>query len=109
MSERGPDLDEAEARRIMAGGLGRAELEFATSVCAPLYWIIREAEGRRRVRNGTAFFLMRAPASSPLRPSMSLSDLKRIVVLTRSKLFKSGAISRLTLKVGTRLSIETAK
>ena len=57
MSEGGPDLDEAEARRIMAGGLGRAELEFATSVCAPLYWIIREAEGRRRVRNGTAFFL----------------------------------------------------
>ena len=43
MSEGGDlDLDEAEARRIMAGGLGRAELEFATSVCAPLYWIIRE-------------------------------------------------------------------
>ena len=53
----GSELDEAEARRIMAGGLGRAELEFATSVCAPLYWIIREADGRRRVRNGTAFFL----------------------------------------------------
>lgn len=53
----GSELDEAEARRIMAGGLGRAELEFATSVCAPLFWIIREADGRRRVRNGTAFFL----------------------------------------------------
>jgi hypothetical protein len=50
-------IDEAEARRIMAGGLGKAELEFATSVCAPLYWIIREAGGRVRVRNGTVFFL----------------------------------------------------
>lgn len=50
-------LDEAEARRVMAGGLGRAELEFATSVCAPLYWIMREADGQVRVRNGTAFFL----------------------------------------------------
>ncbi len=50
-------MNENDARRIMAGGLGRAELEFVTSVCAPLYWIIREADGSRRVRNGTAFFL----------------------------------------------------
>lgn len=50
-------IDEAEARRIMAGGPGKAELEFATSICAPLYWIIREADQRVRVRNGTAFFM----------------------------------------------------
>ena len=49
--------DENEAREIMGAGLGRAELEFATSLCAPLYWIIRETDGSRRVRNGTAFFL----------------------------------------------------
>jgi hypothetical protein len=39
-----------EARAIMAAGLGKAELEFATSVTAPLYWVkhkdlIRQAEG----------------------------------------------------------------
>ena len=50
-------MNDDEARRVMAGGLGRAELEFVTSVCAPLYWIIREADGAQRVRNGTAFFL----------------------------------------------------
>lgn len=51
------EMDEDEARRIMSGGLGRAELEFATSICTPLYWVVEEAEGRRRPRNGTVFFL----------------------------------------------------
>lgn len=41
----------------MAAGLGRAELEFVTSICAPLYWLIRDSSGKIRVRNGTAFFL----------------------------------------------------
>ncbi len=50
------DIDEAEARRIMAGGLGRAELEIVTSFAAPLYWILEEND-RLRVRNGTTFFL----------------------------------------------------
>jgi hypothetical protein len=48
--------DDAEAIRIMSSGLGRAELELATSFAMPLYWIYREAAGFR-VRNGTAFFL----------------------------------------------------
>lgn len=48
--------DYAEAVRIMAGGLGRAELELATSFAMPLYWIYREGDGYR-VRNGTCFFL----------------------------------------------------
>src|SRR5947209_1369787 len=52
-----PIRNEQEARAIMAGGLGRAELEFATSITAPLYWIIREAPRQYRVRNGSAFFL----------------------------------------------------
>ncbi|MGB4057259.1 MAG: hypothetical protein WBK77_04165 [Alphaproteobacteria bacterium] len=50
-------IDEAEVRRIMTAGLGRAELEFATSVCTPLFWVMREENGSVRVRNGTAFFL----------------------------------------------------
>jgi hypothetical protein len=50
-------INESEARRVMASGLGRAELEFATSICAPLYWIIRDLDGKLRPRNGTAFFL----------------------------------------------------
>jgi len=41
----------------MGAGLGRSELEFATSICAPIYWIVRELDGQISVRNGTAFFL----------------------------------------------------
>jgi len=52
-----PVRTEAEARALMARGLGRAELEFATSLTAPLYWIIREGDRQYRVRNGSAFFL----------------------------------------------------
>jgi hypothetical protein len=52
-----PIADEQEARAIIAAGLGRAELEFAMSLTAPLYWIIREDENQYRVRNGSAFFL----------------------------------------------------
>jgi hypothetical protein len=51
-----PITTEQEARAIMAAGLGKAELEFVTSVAAPLYWLIREGD-RYRVRNGSAFFL----------------------------------------------------
>jgi hypothetical protein len=50
------DPEYAEAVRIMSGGLGRAELELATSFAMPLYWIYREGDGFR-ARNGTAFFL----------------------------------------------------
>ena len=51
-----PPVTEAGARAIMAGGLGRAELEFATSL-TPLYWVIREGGRQFRARNGSAFFL----------------------------------------------------
>lgn len=57
MTDLPPVINEQEARAIMAGGLGKAELEFATSITAPLYWIIKEAPGQYRVRNGSAFFL----------------------------------------------------
>jgi hypothetical protein len=49
-------ISEAEARKIMSV-LGKAEGEFAASIIAPIYWIIREDDGRIRSRNGTAFFL----------------------------------------------------
>jgi hypothetical protein len=52
-----PVKSEKEARAIVSAGLGRAELELATSFTAPLYWIIRKADGKYRVRDGSAFFL----------------------------------------------------
>ncbi len=42
---------------IMAAGLGKAELEFATSITAPLYWVNCDGNKKYRVRNGSAFFL----------------------------------------------------
>ena len=42
---------------ITAAGLGKAELEFATSITAPLYWVNRDGNKKYRVRNGSAFFL----------------------------------------------------
>src|SRR5437763_10921043 len=38
-------------------GLGKAELEFATSITAPLYWVIRDGDEQYPFRNGSAFFL----------------------------------------------------
>jgi hypothetical protein len=52
-----PVTTEKQARAIMAAGLGRAELEFVTSLTAPLYWIMHEGDKKYRVRNGSAFFL----------------------------------------------------
>lgn len=46
-----------EAKKIMSAGLGKAELEFATSITAPLYWVIKEGDSNFKVRNGSAFFL----------------------------------------------------
>jgi hypothetical protein len=46
-----------EAKAIMRGGLGKAELELVTSFCAPLYWVIRSEQGAAGTRNGTSFFL----------------------------------------------------
>lgn len=52
-----PIRDEQDARTMMASGLGKAELEFVTSIAAPLYWIVRESSDHYKVRNGTVFFL----------------------------------------------------
>ncbi len=46
-----------EAKEIMRAGLGRAELEFVTSLTAPLHWIIHEGGKKYKNRNGSAFFL----------------------------------------------------
>jgi hypothetical protein len=45
-----------EAKEIMRR-LGPAELEFAVSICTPLYWVVRGHDGKPSTRNGTAFFL----------------------------------------------------
>lgn len=50
-------LTKEEAKAIMKGGLGRYELELVTSFCAPLFWVVRAADGSVTCRNGTAFFL----------------------------------------------------
>jgi len=49
--------DMAEAIRIMSAGLGKAELEIATSFTAPLYWVVKSRTGNIEARNGSAFFL----------------------------------------------------
>ena len=46
-----------EGKAIIAGGLGRYELELVTSWCTPLYWAVRDGPRTVRSRNGTAFFL----------------------------------------------------
>jgi hypothetical protein len=46
-----------QARAILKSGLGRAELEFVTSLTAPFYWIVRRSDSKLLVRNGSAFFL----------------------------------------------------
>ena len=50
------DLTVEEAKKIMKK-LGKAEGEFATSLTAQLYWVIKEANSGLKVRNGSAFFL----------------------------------------------------
>ena len=52
-----PLKTEQEARTVIARGLGRAELEFVTSLTAPLWWLVRDVDKKLRVRNGSAFFL----------------------------------------------------
>ena len=45
-----------EAKAIMRGGLGEAELKLVATYAAPLYWVIQR-DGGVTTRNGTAFFL----------------------------------------------------
>jgi hypothetical protein len=46
-----------EAKAIILGGLGKEELKFAASVTAPLFWMLRRANGSVMVKNGSVFFL----------------------------------------------------
>src|SRR5260221_4311043 len=46
-----------EAKAIMAGGLGKSELDFISSLTAPIFWLIPENDGKFQARNGSAFFL----------------------------------------------------
>lgn len=53
-----PMLTIEEAKAIMKAGVGLAELQFVTSVAAPLFWVTRNQEDDRlQIRNGSAFFL----------------------------------------------------
>ena len=49
-------MDRAEATKLMKGGLGRAELQFAASIVAPLGWVWRQ-DGKKCIRNGSTYFL----------------------------------------------------
>ena len=48
MSDFLPEIAEAD--------LGKAEIEFAASVTAPLFWVLRDSSGER-IKNGSTFFL----------------------------------------------------
>ena len=41
---------------VAEANLGKAEIEFAASVTAPLFWVLRNSSGER-IKNGSAFFL----------------------------------------------------
>ena len=79
-----PVKAEKDARAIMAAGLGKAELEFATSLTAPLYWVIRD-DKKYRARNGSAFFLDTGQGLFAVTAKLrSLSHLSISSVLRRS-------------------------
>lgn len=50
-------LTHEEAKQIMLSGLGEAELRFATSLTAPIWWVIKNPNGTFFTKNGSAFFL----------------------------------------------------
>jgi hypothetical protein len=54
-SEPDPAFSE-EAKALIRRGLGKAEIEFAASVTAPLFWYFRDDSGVK-FKNGTTFFL----------------------------------------------------
>jgi hypothetical protein len=48
----------AEAIAVTRGGLGKAELEFITSLTTPIFWVLRNScTGKEMVKNGSLFFL----------------------------------------------------
>jgi hypothetical protein len=56
MSAVSPTLTIEEAKALLKAGLGAAEIDFITSLTAPLYWVIRDGKTIRS-RNGSTFFL----------------------------------------------------
>jgi hypothetical protein len=51
-----PNLIE-KAKALMRGGLGKAELEFIGTITAPLFWVLRDSDGRENMKGGSVFFL----------------------------------------------------
>ena len=51
------DEEKAEAIRLTLAGLGKAELELASSYTSPLIWTVDDGNGLKRVKGGTVFFL----------------------------------------------------
>jgi hypothetical protein len=49
--------DKAEAIRLTLAGLGKAELEIASSYTSPLIWTVDAGNGLKRMKGGTVFFL----------------------------------------------------
>ncbi len=57
--------------------LGKAEIEFAASVTAPLFWVLRDHSGER-IKNGSVFFLDAGRGflqSQPITSSRSVSQI----------------------------------
>jgi len=53
-----PDLPKQPPIEVAENDLGKAELQFAASVVAPLFWIMRNSRtGQEQIKNGTIFFL----------------------------------------------------
>jgi hypothetical protein len=53
-----PDLSVQErAIELVMGGLGKAELEIVASYTAPLWWVMRNSEGKESLKGGSLFFL----------------------------------------------------
>jgi hypothetical protein len=47
-----------EAIAVIRGGLGKAELEFVSSLTAPFFWVLRDSStGKQMMKNGSVFFL----------------------------------------------------
>jgi hypothetical protein len=47
----------ADAKALMAAGLGKAELEFIASITAPIFWMLRDDHGNEQIKGGSAFIL----------------------------------------------------
>ena len=46
-----------EAIAVIRRGLGKAELEFVSSLTAPFFWILRDSSsGKQMVKSGSVFF-----------------------------------------------------